>query len=220
MESENDIIRDRAKFLAKGSKPSELPCIALLILFDLRLPLNYLGFAYLKQILPIASKEPTEIVLKEIYQASPTMLDKYINKILCPIRHPHFDEHREKNLAFFDLDNTNHVFDTIVDALIASAQYALYAVSDFIESIVMPKQNRDELTQKQDQWIKHFITANFANKDKMNYLFYGIAKLSTERKVSYIKLLLEHNAQDGLKQTKKLIRTRNGGNGKYSTVGT
>lgn len=68
MESENDIIRDRAKFLAKGSKPSELPCIALLILFDLRLPLNYLGFAYLKQILPIASKEPTEIVLKEIYQ--------------------------------------------------------------------------------------------------------------------------------------------------------
>ena len=132
--------------------------------------------------------------LKEIYQASPTMLDKYINKILCPIRHPHFDEHREKNLAFFDLDNTNHVFDTIVDALIASAQYALYAVSDFIESIVMPKQNRDELTQKQDQWIKHFITANFANKDKMNYLFYGIAKLSTERKVSYIKLLLEHNA--------------------------
>lgn len=34
------------------------------------------------------------------------------------------------------------------------------------------------------------------------------------------ELLLEHNAQDGLKQTKKLIRTRNGGNGKYSTVGT
>ena len=27
----------------------------------------------------------------------------------------------------------------------------------------------------------------------MEYLFYGIAELPTERKVSYIKLLLEHN---------------------------
>ena len=132
--------------------------------------------------------------LKEIYQTSPTILDKFISKILCSTNRPHFDEYREKSLAFFALNNADQVFDTIVDSLIASAQYALYDVSDFIESIVTPKQNNDELTQKQDQWIRHFIIGNFADKDKMEYLFYGIAELPTERKVSYIKLLLEHNA--------------------------
>lgn len=132
--------------------------------------------------------------LKEIYQTSPTILDKFISKILCSTNRPHFDEYREKSLAFFALNNADQVFDTIVDSLIASAQYALYDVSDFIESIVTPKQNNDELAQKQDQWIRHFIIGNFGDKDKMEYLFYGIAELPTERKVSYIKLLLEHNA--------------------------
>jgi hypothetical protein len=33
----------------------------------------------------------------------------------------------------------------------------------------------------------------YANTDKMEYLFYGIATLPPERKVHYIKLLLEHN---------------------------
>lgn len=132
--------------------------------------------------------------LKEIFCASPTILGKYISKILCSTKRPHFDEYREKSLAFFDLDNADQIFDTIVDALIASAQYAVYDVSDFIESIVMPKEKDDKLTQKQDQWIRHFITENFADTDKMEYLFYGIADLSTERKVAYIKLLLEHNA--------------------------
>lgn len=70
---------------------------------------------------------------------------------------------------------------------------AVYDVSDFIESIVTPKQKDDRLTQKQDQWIRHFITEYSADTDKMEYLFYGIANLPSERKVDYIKLLLDHN---------------------------
>lgn len=67
MESENDIIRDRAKFLAKGSKPSELPGIVILVMYDLRLPLGGRGFTYLKEVFPVACREPAEIVLKDIF---------------------------------------------------------------------------------------------------------------------------------------------------------
>jgi hypothetical protein len=131
--------------------------------------------------------------LKAIYQASPTILEKFISRILCTVKSPHFDKYQDKSMAFFDLDNADQVYDIIVDSLIASAKYAVYDVSDFIESIVAPKENDDRLTQKQDQWIRHFIAVNYANTDKMEYLFYGIATLPPERKVNYIKLLLEHN---------------------------
>ena len=131
--------------------------------------------------------------LKEIYQASPTILEKYINRILCTTKSPNFDEYKEKSMTFFDVENADQVFDTIVDSLIASAKYAVYDVSDFIESIVTPEQEKDRLTQKQDQWIRHFITKNSNDSDKMKYLFYGIDNLATERKVDYIKLLLENN---------------------------
>lgn len=131
--------------------------------------------------------------LKEIFRVSPTILDKFISKILCSTKRPHFDEYKEKSLAFFDVDNADQIFDTIVDSVIASTQCAVYDVSDFIESIVTPTQKDDRLTQKQDQWIRHFIAENSTDTDKMQYLFYGVANLSSERKVDYIKLLLNHN---------------------------
>ena len=143
--------------------------------------------------------------LKEIYRASPTILDKFIGNILCAIKRPHFDEHKEKCLVFFDEDNANQIFDAMVNSLIASAKYAVYDVSDFIETIVTPKQKDDGLTQKQDQWIRHFIIRNYADKEKMEYFFYGIAHLPAERKVDYIKLLLEYNANYEMFETLPLV---------------
>lgn len=131
--------------------------------------------------------------LKEIFRTSPTILGKFISKILCSTKRPHFDEYREKSLAFFDTDNANQTFDIIVNSLIASSQYAVYDVSDFVKSIVTPKQKDDRLTEKQDQWIRHFIKENSADTDKVRCLFYGIANLPTERKVDYIKHLLAYN---------------------------
>lgn len=131
--------------------------------------------------------------LKAIFQASPTILDKYIKRIICTAKRSDFNEYKDKNLIFFDMDCSNQIFDTIINSLIESSHYPTYDVSDFIESIVIPRDKDESRTDKQDQWIRHFITENFADKDKMKYLFYGIANLSTERKVSYIKLLLDYN---------------------------
>lgn len=119
--------------------------------------------------------------LKEIYQASPAILGKYISQILCATKSLHVDEYKEKTMALFDVENADQVFDTIIDSLIASAKYAVYDVSDFIESIVTPKQKDDRLAQKQDQWIRHFITQNSNDVDKMEYLFYGMPLETMER---------------------------------------
>lgn len=155
--------------------------------------LDLLEDIYIESIDYSCHDDPDGQFLKELYQASPAILGKYISRILCSTKSLRVDECKERIMALFDVENAEQVFDTIVDSLIALAKCAVYDVSDFIESIVTPKQKDDSLTQKQDQWIRHFITQNSNDADKMKYLFYGIANLPAERKVNYIKLLLEHN---------------------------
>lgn len=69
METENDVIWDRARFLARRFQKDEIPSMTLLILYDLGMPLNYVGFGYLMQVLPEALKRPSQIVAKEVYLA-------------------------------------------------------------------------------------------------------------------------------------------------------
>ena len=113
--------------------------------------------------------------------------------ILCATKRPHFDDYNDHSLALFEMENANEIFDTIVDELIETAAYAIYDVSDFIESIVTPRNNDGELQNKQDQWIRHFITAYFGDNDKMRCLFFGIAELPVDRRIAYVKLFLDCN---------------------------
>lgn len=69
MESKNDAIWKRAKFLAKNFSKDELQSVTLLIMYDLELPLNYSGFGYLKNAIPVAFRRPSQIIAKEIYLA-------------------------------------------------------------------------------------------------------------------------------------------------------
>ena len=63
----------------------------------------------------------------------------------------------------------------------------------FIETIVEPEQNDSALTEKQDLWIRHYITTYCMDSDKMEYLFFGIATLDSNRRIEYFKLFLECN---------------------------
>lgn len=69
MESNNDAILERAKFLAKSTDRDEIQGMTLLIMYDLGVPLNYSGFGYLKYAIPVAFRSPSQIVAKEIYLA-------------------------------------------------------------------------------------------------------------------------------------------------------
>lgn len=68
MQSKNDAIWRRAKFLAQRSDREEIQSITLLIMYDLEMPLNCSGFDYLKNVIPVAVKKPSQIVVKELFQ--------------------------------------------------------------------------------------------------------------------------------------------------------
>lgn len=68
MESPNDAIHERARFLARHSDAHEVLNITLLMMFDMEIPLKMSGFDYLKKSVVIAFQRPSQIVLKEIFQ--------------------------------------------------------------------------------------------------------------------------------------------------------
>lgn len=68
MHSNNDAIWRRAKFLARHADRNEIQSVTLLILYDLEMPLNYSGFDYLKNVIPMAVNRPSQIVIKELFQ--------------------------------------------------------------------------------------------------------------------------------------------------------
>ena len=133
--------------------------------------------------------------LKAIYQARPSILERYVDQVLCEekMSYHDYDEYKDKNVVFFGFENYCEIFDSIIDTLIVKAQYAMHDVSDFIETIVEPEQNDSALTEKQDLWIRHYITTYCMDSDKMEYLFFGIATLDSNRRIEYFKLFLECN---------------------------
>lgn len=68
MENTNDAIQERASFLAGHLNKQSIRSITLIILYDLRIPLNYDGFGYLKHAIPFAFQNPSQIVASEIYE--------------------------------------------------------------------------------------------------------------------------------------------------------
>lgn len=67
MESANDPIFQRAQLLADSLDRHKIVSVTLIILYDLRIPLDSHGFGYLKQAIPIAHQNPSQIVASEIY---------------------------------------------------------------------------------------------------------------------------------------------------------
>lgn len=69
MENANDPIFARAQFLADSLQRNRVHSVTLMILYDLRIPLNSHGFGYLKEAIPVALQNPSQIVASEIYTA-------------------------------------------------------------------------------------------------------------------------------------------------------
>ena len=69
MESGNVAIKVRASFLAKHLQKHNVLSATTIILYDLRFPVNYDGFRYLKIAIPHALQNPSQMVASEIYDA-------------------------------------------------------------------------------------------------------------------------------------------------------
>ncbi|UWO75023.1 hypothetical protein [Enterocloster asparagiformis] len=128
--------------------------------------------------------------LKEIYLVRPSILDKYIGHL---INSDTFSDHQERHRCFFDLDEFIEIYNKIFDELIRNCKFPRLSVPYFLESILLPIQNEQNLLGRQDEWIRQCIQLSSCNNIKMYCLFSIISKLGIERKKEYILLFLEKN---------------------------
>lgn len=137
--------------------------------------------------------------LKEIYINNPDILRDFIS--ICTSNTNHLDHHSNKILVFFECDNSNEIFDTMIDLVDDSDPYAYFNIRELFSCIVKSKDKQSELLSQQDKWIRHYIETHYAHNEKMNGLFLAISELSVERRIDYIKLYLSFNQEfDDFKQ--------------------
>ena len=74
-----------------------------------------------------------------------------------------------------------------------NSRIAKISVPYFLESLLLPIQNEQNLLKKQDKWIRQCIQLFSNDETKMYCLFSVISKLKIERKREYVLLFLENN---------------------------
>lgn len=130
--------------------------------------------------------------LKELYLVRPSILDKYI-LYLVNRNNDSFREYEERNCCFFDLDDFIETYNKIFEQLIKNSRFPTLSVSHFLENLLLPKQNKQKLLERQDEWIQQCICRFCNDETKMYCLFSVISKLELERKKGYILLFLDNN---------------------------
>lgn len=130
--------------------------------------------------------------LKEIYLVRPSILDKYIGYLINK-NEGSFRDHQERHRCFFDLDDFIEIYNKIFEQLLENRRFPRMSVPYFLESLLLPTQNEQNLLGRQDEWIRQCIQLFSNDETKMYCLFSVISKLKIERKKEYILLFLENN---------------------------
>lgn len=130
--------------------------------------------------------------LKEIYLVRPSLLDKFIG-YLTNKNGSSFSDNQKRLCCFFDLDDFIEIYNKIFEKLFKDCRFFKTSMPYFLESILLPIQNEQNLLKKQDKWIRQCIQLFSNDEAKMYCLFSVISKLKIERKKEYVLLFLENN---------------------------
>lgn len=128
--------------------------------------------------------------LKEIYLVRSSILDKYIGYL---INENSFSDHQERHRCFFDLDDFIEIYNKIFEQLLENCRLPRMSVPYFLESLLLPTQDEQDLLGRQDEWIRQCIQRFSNDETKMYCLFSVISELKIERKKEYVLLFLENN---------------------------
>lgn len=131
--------------------------------------------------------------LKEIYLVRPSILERYIGYLINK-NNGSFSDHQEKHRCFFALDDFIEIYNEIFEQLIRDCKFPTMSVPYFLESLLLPVQNEQNLLGRQDEWMRQCIQLFSNDETKMYCLFSVISKLGIERKKEYILLFLENNS--------------------------
>lgn len=130
--------------------------------------------------------------LKEIYSVRPSVLKKYIDYLVNK-RGSSFSDYQERHRCFFELDDFPKIYNKIFEQLVKNLRFPRMSVPYFLESILLPVKNKQDLLVKQDEWIRQCIKLFPNDRTKMYCLFAVISKLENDRKKEYVSLFLENN---------------------------
>lgn len=130
--------------------------------------------------------------LKKIYLVRPSILDKYIGYLINK-NESSFSDHQERCRCFFGLDDFIEIYNKIFEQLLENCRFPKMSVPYFLESLLLPTPNEQNLLGRQDEWIRQCIQLFSNDETKMYCLFSVISKLKNERKKEYILLFLENN---------------------------
>lgn len=130
--------------------------------------------------------------LEAIYLVRPSILDKYILYLINK-NNESFSGHQERHRCFFDLDDFIEIYNKIFEQLIRNCQFSMLSISYFLESLLLPTPNEQNLLGRHDEWIRQCIQLFSDNETKMYCLFSVISKFEIKRKKEYILLFIENN---------------------------
>lgn len=99
--------------------------------------------------------------LKEIYLVRSSILDKYIGYL---INENSFSDHQERHRCFFDLDDFIEIYNKIFEQLLENCRLPRMSVPYFLESLLLPTQDEQDLLGRQDEWIRQCIQ-RFSNDE-------------------------------------------------------
>ena len=129
--------------------------------------------------------------LKELCCLDCEFLDTYLTQVLD---RPSWMHHSSvsKCICLFELDNYIEIFDVIFDHMLELWK-SHYLIESGLEDIIAPQNGKMWLIERQDIWIRHFITQNCRENEKMIMLFQVLASFENSRKTDYYLFFLEHN---------------------------
>jgi len=132
-------------------------------------------------------------LLKELFTANPSILDKYIEFLIARNCHVSNDS-EERYLCFYYLDNFVEIYNVIFDKLIQAFPNPIYYVSNYLEVVLSPSKDNPILVKNQDKWIRQCIQLFCKDDTKMYCLFSVLSKMEISRKNTYYSLFIENNS--------------------------
>ena len=144
--------------------------------------------------------------LNRIYCADNSILDIYVNYVVNTGT-THGDNIYHRLCSFYSEKEYMSIFNYVVNKILNGTEYPEYAVQQMISCLITPVSGKEDLLQKQDNWIKAYIEENSQDCIKIKCLFVAISQLENKRKKEYLLLFIEKNPDYNVFDQLQLIPT-------------
>ena len=131
--------------------------------------------------------------LLALYQNNNAFLIKYIQKAYEITPKYKLDDRFRKSRVFFECDNYQEVFNTIINEIFTISQQNIREVADVIECFIIKTQGEDVRTQKSADWILQYIENNALDKMSMQCVFKACSNIDIERHLNFVSCFLKRN---------------------------